>query len=174
MIYFISDTHFGHKGSLTWPGGNARPFKDAKQMNSIMISNWNAIVSPEDTVYHLGDFAYKASTTMIKYWFNSLNGEIILIKGNHDGQTLKANKQQPRFSFVHDLFELEWGGKLFVLCHYPIESWKNKSHGSIHLHGHTHGSSIHMKNRVDVSVEVTGYRPLSILDIMAFTANSII
>ena len=166
MIYFISDTHFGHKGSLAWPNGKARKFKDINEMNQTIIDNWNSIVKPEDIVYHLGDFAYKTSVSTIKHIFKSLNGTIILLKGNHDGQTLKANKQQPRFESVNDILEIEYNNKLFILCHYPIESWRNKNKGSIHLHGHTHGNSQFIHNRLDVAVEVINYTPISIEEVL--------
>jgi len=166
MIYFISDTHFGHKGSLTWPDGNARKFKDVYEMNQVMVNNWNSVVTEEDIVYHLGDFAYKTSASTIRHIFSSLKGTIIFIKGNHDGMTLKTNKKHPRFNSVHDILELEYNGKLFILCHYPIESWKNKNKASIHLHGHTHGNSTNVHNRLDVSVEVFDYKPISIEEVL--------
>lgn len=173
MIYFISDTHFSHKGSLHWPNGNARPFQDVVQMNKTIIDNWNSLVRDTDTVYHLGDFAYKTSMSGIKRLFCELRGNIILVKGNHDGRTLKVNKQQPRFDSVHDIVELEYNNKLFVLCHYPIESWKNKSHGAIHLHGHCHGGGTLIKNRLDMSVEAIGYKPISIDDVISLVENGI-
>lgn len=175
MIYFISDTHFGHGGSLKWPNGNARDFPDIQTMNQTIVDNWNSVVKEEDTVYHLGDFSYKTSVSTIKHILDSLNGTIILIKGNHDGQTLKANQQVHRFESIHDRLELEYnlGDKAyhFILDHYPMESWKNKEKGYIHLHGHVHGrKSEHiitdMSYRIDVSCEAINYTPISINDII--------
>lgn len=171
MIYFISDTHFGHGGSLKWPNGNARDFPDIQTMNQTIVDNWNSIVTDEDIVYCLGDFSYKTSTSTLKHIFQSLKGKIILIKGNHDGQTLKANQQAHRFESVHDILEIEYNDTHFVLCHYPLESWRLKEKGSIHLHGHTHGGkSTHdmteKPNRMDVSVEAINYTPISIDEVI--------
>lgn len=79
MDYIISDTHFGHKSTLLFDT-NPRPFTDVNEMNRVMIQNWNSVVRPEDTVYHLGDFAYKCSSGMIKSIFRQLNGRIIFVR----------------------------------------------------------------------------------------------
>ena len=34
-----------------------QPFNNVEEMNETIINNWNSIVSDEDTIYHLGDFA---------------------------------------------------------------------------------------------------------------------
>ena len=80
MIYFTSDTHFYHKNIIKYCN---RPFKDEIDMNNKLIDNWNSIVTNNDTVYHLGDFAL-TSYNNLKDIFNKLNGNIILIRGNHD------------------------------------------------------------------------------------------
>jgi calcineurin-like phosphoesterase family protein len=167
MKYAISDTHFGHKGSLNWPNGNAREFTDINEMNQTIIDNWNSIITDEDTVYMLGDFAYKASNATIKHIFKSLKGKIILIKGNHDGQTLKTNQKEHRFESVHDILEFEYNDKQFVLCHYPIQSWRLKERGSIHLHGHTHKTIPNITgNIMNMSCEVINYTPVLLDDII--------
>jgi len=181
MIYFTSDTHFGHKGSLNWPNGKARNFKDVAEMNQIIIDNWNAVIKDTDVVYHLGDFAYKTSVNTIKHIFESLNGIIIFIEGNHDKQTLKADKQVHRFKSIHTQLNLKddlvikdktnsiCSTTIFVLDHYPRTDWFMKEQGAIHLHGHVHGTLQELNNnikRYDCSVEVNNYTPISIDEII--------
>ena len=51
-------------------------------MNRKLIENWNNKVPKDGLVFHLGDFAWGGSDV----WKNireQLNGDIILIKGNH-------------------------------------------------------------------------------------------
>ena len=55
-IFFTSDTHFGHGGSL---GLYCRPYASVAEMNEAMVRRWNETVGPGDEVWHLGDFAIK-------------------------------------------------------------------------------------------------------------------
>jgi calcineurin-like phosphoesterase family protein len=79
-IYFTADCHFNHASIIKYTG---RPFKDVHNMNDEMVRRWNAKVKPNDLVYHLGDFAFKGTTSAID-WQAKLNGEIVHIIGNHD------------------------------------------------------------------------------------------
>jgi len=39
-VFFISDLHFNHEGMA-----RLREFLDAKQMNEVIISQWNSVVT---------------------------------------------------------------------------------------------------------------------------------
>lgn len=83
--FFTSDTHFGHANIIRLCN---RPFQNVEEMNEVLIENWNKVVSKDDTVFHLGDFAFGGSSV-----WNSiiprLNGHINLIIGNHDRKNLR-------------------------------------------------------------------------------------
>jgi calcineurin-like phosphoesterase family protein len=163
MIHFISDTHFGHKSTLLF----GRPFSSVEEMDATLIRNWNNVVKPEDTVYHLGDFAYKTSVNRICSIFDMLNGEIVFIRGNHDGRTLNANNRRNRFKSIHDRLYIHLEGHDFVLDHYPLWSWQNRKYGSIHLFGHIHqGTAFEANNMLNVSVENINYTPISIQEVL--------
>jgi len=51
-------------------------------MDYKLIENWNKKVPPSGLVFHLGDFAWGGYETWKKVR-EQLNGDIILIKGNH-------------------------------------------------------------------------------------------
>ncbi len=51
--WFTADTHFGHTNVIRYC---ARPFDSVQAMDETLIENWNQVVRPKDTVYHLGDF----------------------------------------------------------------------------------------------------------------------
>lgn len=71
--------YFGHANILKYC---SRPWPDVESMNEGLVERWNSRVGPEDTVYHLGDFAMGGKGNL--KWRRRLNGKIILIKGNHD------------------------------------------------------------------------------------------
>lgn len=82
--FIIADTHLGHKMLVN---------KGMRELNfeKKLIDNWNQVVNRGNLVFHLGDFAlghYKnySLADSILLWRNKLNGNIILIKGNHDKQ----------------------------------------------------------------------------------------
>ena len=53
MIWFTSDTHFGHERVL---GFTNRPFDNIHEMNNAYVENINKKVKQEDELYILGDF----------------------------------------------------------------------------------------------------------------------
>ena len=61
MIFFTSDTHFNHKAIISYC---SRPFESVEEMNDRLIDNWNQVVKPNDTVYHLGDFALYCNVSL--------------------------------------------------------------------------------------------------------------
>jgi len=79
-VYFTSDTHFSHKNIIEYCG---RPFTDVEHMNAALVDAWNHTVSPDDTVYHLGDIALGGIPKTLEI-IRQLNGHKILIPGNHD------------------------------------------------------------------------------------------
>jgi calcineurin-like phosphoesterase family protein len=86
-VFFSADHHFGHTNILNYEAAKrvdkkGRTFSTVERMNEHLIGEWNAVVSPGDLVYYLGDFAFKAETT--REVLKQLNGEKILVIGNHD------------------------------------------------------------------------------------------
>jgi len=84
-VFFISDTHFGdHRVLNLYP----RPVPSVAAMDEGMIERWNAVVGPDDEVWHLGDFARTA--TQAAALLPQLNGKKHLILGNNDPQPQPA------------------------------------------------------------------------------------
>lgn len=160
MIYFTADTHWSHNNIITLCN---RPFEHIHEMNKKLIENWNSVVQPEDTVYHLGDIAFK-NTTIFHKLKDTLNGKIYLVKGNHDGAFLKWNQQHHFVEVLGDLYEFWYEKQYFVLSHYPLLSWHWMERAkSINLHGHCHGN-VHIKqnNQYDVGIDYNNFTPISI------------
>ena len=55
MIFYTADLHLGYFPILH---DTARPFTGVPEMDEALISNWNARVGADDSVYIVGDFSY--------------------------------------------------------------------------------------------------------------------
>ena len=145
MIWATSDHHFGHKNILHLCN---RPFSTIEEMDEALIANWNNTVSKTDTIYILGDFAWRNGQSYVK----RLNGNKIFLLGDHDKQITGDRLLIVKLQDV-------W----FTLCHWPLYSWNKQYYGSIHLHGHIHNNPIEPKqNRINVGVDVCDFMPISI------------
>lgn len=157
--FFTSDTHFFHKNVLKFCP-ITRPFETVDAMNEALVEKWNARVKPNDIIFNLGDFSFgkaEQTETILK----RLNGNIFLVRGNHDQQFDGALKKY--LTWIGDYKELRSKvlGVHIVLCHFPIESWHKMEYNSLHLHGHTHlghNKPSHwpireIKGRMDVGID---------------------
>lgn len=166
--FYTSDHHFFHKNIIKLCN---RPFNSLEEMHEKMIANWNDTVTPDDTVYYLGDFSF-GSAEMSKRILNRLNGKKILIRGNHDKTSVTK-----LFDQVHKDAALHVIDKLFInLSHYPYKDTEQdresypaapiKSPYSLAmwlLHGHVHNKwQVRPKDKmINVGVDVWGFKPVS-------------
>jgi len=164
-FFVISDTHFGHKNILTHCN---RPFGSVGEQDAVMIANWNNVVPFDGKVIHLGDFAYRGSTSYVDSIIERLNGTIYLITGNHDKklQTKKLERLGHYHSFAVN--DPDMKKQMFIVCcHYPFETWDRSHHGSISFYGHTHRelASDKGKMRFHCGVDSNNFTPVSYYDI---------
>lgn len=161
-FFFWSYTHLGQE-KITIP--KERPFNSAKEMDQVLIQNWNSIVSPNDTIYHLGDFSFNQSYQVVESYLKQLNGKIILISGNHDEKF--DDKTKRLFSDFHKhQYELQIAEReLYVLNHHPMLEWNKSHHNSFHLFGHCHGVVDNVGKTWDVGVDNNNFFPISLEEI---------
>jgi len=153
--FFTSDCHFGHANIIKHC---QRPFASAAEMNEALISRWNAVVGQNDTVWVLGDIAFRQSNGTFPGIFYRLKGIKHLIRGNHDNDEVLA---QP-WASVSDYKEINLHNKKLVLSHYPMRSWNGMFKGALHLYGHCHGNIDDYSNCVDVGVDRWDYTPVTL------------
>ena len=162
-VYLISDTHFSHNNicRFTRPDGSPlRPWDDANEMDEALIENWNSTVKPGDKVYHLGDVAIPRRGIKI---LEKLNGDKVLIKGNHD--IYKLNDYLPYFRDIRSCHVMNG----CFLSHVPIHT-ESLGRFGCNIHGHTHsrrvmktldsGETVIDPLYYNVCVECTNYRPI--------------
>lgn len=155
-----------------------RDYENAEEMNEALITYWNSVVTPEDTVYNLGDLSMAANTKKIIEVAKRLNGKHFLILGNHD-HSIKKDKEKliamtkddgnKMFEDIRDYKLLTFPGIQIVLSHYPMAAWENQQNGSIMLHGHLHDYMTNIKGKIlNVGFDLHG-RLLSLDDVVDFT-----
>jgi calcineurin-like phosphoesterase family protein len=160
-LFFTGDTHFSHAKVIDY---SRRPFPTVEAMDAAMIQRWNTRVSPEDTVFHLGDFAFASRKRDVEDLRARLHGKIHLIAGNHDHA---ATRNAAGWASVQPYLELRAGGTSIVLSHYAFEVWNAGHYGAWHLHGHSHGKLRRLPNRrrLDVGVDCWDFAPVSFAEL---------
>ena len=159
-IFFTSDTHFGHGGAL---GLYRRPFASVSAMNEALVERWNETVGPGDVVWHLGDFAIRQRPEVVEELLARLNGRKHLVDGNNDPP---ATRELDGWESEQPYAEIAVEGISLVLCHYPFRSWRGMGKGWVNLHGHSHGRLKPQPRQFDVGVDVWGFRPVTLDEIL--------
>ncbi len=139
MDMYIADTHLGHEHILS----ECRPqFASIEEMDAAIIDGINRKMTRNDTLYILGDFAYRSRTPVIEY-LNAIKPRKVLIKGNHDEDWLNQIPEAEKsvyFAGIHDRLHRRINKREMHLDHYPSLAW-NRSHffgQSIAVCGHIH------------------------------------
>jgi calcineurin-like phosphoesterase family protein len=161
-IFLISDTHFGHRNIIRYCN---RPFRNTRSMDHTIRKRWNKSVNKNDSVYFLGDFVFRGS---IGYWINKLNGRKKFIRGNHDDKLKHAIPYKI----------LNHNGYRFYLVHDPSDVPGDWNDWIIHGHVHNNNTSLFpfiegARKRINVSVELIDYRPVSLDHILSLNLSDI-
>lgn len=157
MVHVRHLTHYGHANIIRFC---ERPFATIEEMDERLIANYNALVKPQDTVYHLGDFSFSKDPGRV---FRRLNGNKHLVLGNHDWGKREKQLRDLAWGWVKDVYFLKLGKKptdLIWLAHYAHRTWPKSHHGSIHLHGHSHGDLPDHGRSTDAGVDAWDYKPV--------------
>lgn len=175
--FLVSDTHFGHAGVCKFTEADGvtkiRPWTDPEQMNEDMVRMWNDTVRPGDKVYHLGDVVINRKYLSI---LSRLNGDKVLIKGNHD--IFRLDEYTQYFRDVRAYHVLNG----LILSHIPLHP-ESLSRFGCNIHGHLHTNRVKKARGVDVktghvlygneidpryfnvSVEQIGFKPMLFEDV---------
>lgn len=160
-IWIISDTHLGHRNMaevfVDADGNKIRPFATVQEHDDFMIEAWNSRVRPQDHVWHLGDVAMAREP--LERIVPTLHGHKRLIRGNHDifktATYLKAGFGEIRGMSVLD-------GMIFT--HIPIHPM-SMGRFKANVHGHIHEKPAFGPQYLNVSVEQTGYAPITLEEV---------
>ena len=169
MTFFTSDQHLGHRNIIRLCN---RPFASLDEMDSTLISRWNAKVKDSDRVFIIGDLFFRAEEPEVM--LKQLKGRKTLILGNHDSSWTGKVELSRYFESVHAMLETTDGEHTITLCHYPMMTF-NHCMRAYMLHGHIHGNTnadywpyLQSHDRIlNASVEVNNYEPVTFSELVA-------
>jgi calcineurin-like phosphoesterase family protein len=144
-VFLTSDTHFGHLGVCKFLRKDGvtklRPWDNVDEMDEDLIRRWNETVGPNDKVYHLGDVVINRRGLKV---LDRLNGDKVLIKGNHD--IFKLSDYTRYFRDVRAYHVMNG----IILSHIPVS--KDSLHRfGCNIHGHTHADRVRKIRGVKVA-----------------------
>jgi calcineurin-like phosphoesterase family protein len=156
-----------------------RPWDSPEEMDEAMVKAWNETVKPTDKVYHLGDVVInrKALKTLAR-----LNGDKVLIRGNHD--IFRDDEYRQYFRELRAYHVMNG----MILSHIPVHEASLGRFG-VNIHGHLHANRVKTARGVDaktgtvlysdkndvryhcVCVEQTDFRPILFEDVIQRIKN---
>jgi calcineurin-like phosphoesterase family protein len=161
MATFVTaDLHFNHANIIRYCN---RPFDDVNDMNDCLVENWNRVVAMDDTVFHIGDFCFRKNINGIyqgvDYWKSKLNGNIILIAGNHD-----------KYLAMKSL-TIYFSNKAILIRHNPIYNAEDMPSGIEYvLCGHCHNKwdkrIVGNTRVINVGVDVSDFKPNQLAEVV--------
>ena len=135
-VFLVSDTHFGHAGVCRFMRNDGvtklRPWTDPDEMDEFMVKAWNERVRPNDKVYHLGDVVINRKALGI---MRRLNGDKVLIRGNHD--IFRDDEYRQYFRELRAYHVMNG----MILSHIPIHS-ESLGRFGVNIHGHLHANRV--------------------------------
>jgi len=169
-VFLVSDTHFGHTGVCRFTRNDGvtklRPWDNADEMDEEMVKRWNETVRPNDKVYHLGDVVINRKALSIMH---RLNGDKVLIRGNHD--IFKDEEYRQHFRELRAYHVMNG----MILSHIPIHE-ESLGRFGVNIHGHLHANRVmkwgmRSEREIDtryhcVCVEQTDFRPILFEDVI--------
>lgn len=180
---FYSDPHFGHKNILKHCPERGKVFPTVDEMNEQFINNYNDKVGQNDTICWVGD-CFFVSTPRAKEIMGRLNGNKILVIGNHDKS--QGKMAELGFELVTDRMYMFIEGRKALVCHYPykkaiydgvryderfMELRPKKKDGELLIHGHIHSNVIVRGTMIHVGVDAWDYSIAPMDEIKALIAE---
>ena len=150
-VFLTSDTHFGHTGVCRFTRNDGvtklRPWTDPDEMDEEMVKRWNETVRPNDKVYHLGDVVINRKALKI---MSRLNGDKVLIRGNHD---IFPDKEYNTYFRELRAYHVMNG---MILSHIPLHEASLGRFG-VNIHGHLHSNRVKKARGIDATTGATLY-----------------
>ena len=157
-VYLIGNCQFGRASVIE---ENKRPFENILDMNEEMIQRWNAVVTENDDVIHIGNFAWDPSTA--EEVLGKLNGrKIHLLPAEYDHAVLdlQARGMLPSNSVISNRIYEQKKLKA-TLAYWPLLEWPAKKQGHYLYYGYYDKKykPDHKKKMINMACEFWNYTP---------------
>jgi calcineurin-like phosphoesterase family protein len=133
-------------------------------MRETIIQRHNSVVKPGDKVYFLGDVVISRKAKALEV-LARMNGEKILIKGNHDQCDAQAYLEY--FKDIRGSHQFDG----LIMTHIPIHP-ESLARWGLNVHGHLHSNVVKMAlsqipdpRYFNVSMERINYTPISLEEV---------
>ena len=151
-----------------------RPWDTAEEMDEHLVKVYNERVKPNDKIYFLGDVVINRKALSI---MSRLNGDKVLIRGNHD--IFRDDEYRQHFRELRAYHVMNG----LILSHIPVHEASLGRFGC-NIHGHLHANRVMKARGVDartgeilysdeidpryhnVSVEQTDFAPILFEDVI--------
>ena len=164
-VFVTSNQQFGRKGAIKT---YKRPFIDVDDMNMQLISAWNSVVSDEDTVYVLGNFAWDPET--LEVIINALNGNIIIVAGEHDKATHEVIEMELNvdIDYLYNAIE-EYPEANVVMSYWPLTEWPGKQNGTYSIIGYPDKKykTNHRTRVINCACDIWDFKPIEIVKLVS-------
>lgn len=166
-IWFSADFHHGHRAMAEslWDGIN-RPTNIDTHTDWLINDVINKHVGKKDKFFIIGDLSLAPRKEAEKF-INKLNGDKVLIIGNHDGNIKNSTVISEKTQIKDFKYNRHGISINIILCHYPMMTWSRSVHGSWHLYGHVHGRLDHPRLAFDVGIDHTdmNHMPINLWEV---------
>ena len=176
MVWVTSDNHFGHKNILSYENRvDKLKVETVEEHDKELIKRWNNVVGKQDLVMILGDFSFMRAEETNEL-LKKLNGDKVLVKGNHDIFLDEKKFDKSLFKAIYDYKETKYKGQEIALMHYPIQDFKHQNrevNPAVLLFGHIHTFKMEIpKHSFNVGVDVNNYYPVELNTAIAKALNN--
>ena len=161
--FVTSDHHFRAWKNCPLHGGST----EEDEMRQIAL--WNSVVGKDDRVLYIGDFydsvpeSSDGAVADLMDLIGKLNGQIVLIKGNHE----KLDDAIYRLVFRDVMEEMRINELKLLLIHKPDKAKLRP--GELMIYGHEHRGYVPLPTTSDsicVCAKWHGWKPLSLAEAM--------
>lgn len=152
-VYFSSDLHLGHRNIHNY----RTRFSSGEEHDEYIMDMLSGLINKRYTYWFLGDVCFTKDALKKFSSLQKTKDHFKIVLGNHDlERNLTIRDWANEFNHVYSLVKY----KEFWLSHAPIHS--DELRGKVNIHGHTHYYNIDDKRYINVCVDNTDYKLISL------------